>query len=449
MSLSTRVRTCAALFFCVTTLGFGPAAQAVDTRYTVGLQPVSVIADGNIVHVFHNEVDTDFDGVQGEGDYPASWWVLSASTGEVLDKKDFDWGGVGYPFRPFVDRENGVVYITNLGRVRSFSLATQELLGDTVAPYNASGVAVHGDQVYVSVRPSFSDPGTLVTYNKSTGIATERVVGVNPQQIVPFKTSDGTEGVLVLSEGIFGGGTPALLDKEFFDGSTAPAALELGATGNHIFVKGDTAFVTINGSDAVRIVDIKQWTVVGSISVPTEPGNGPRESVVQGDDLFVSTYDGDVRRYSVSTGVLRQSFDPGGKPEGIAIVGNLSGNKIWVANAFVKTGFGSDNTVAVWDPMVTSVPDGIAPARAAVIPSVVTDEAELFIPSGGAASGDVACTVVTATGQEAGRFRLSQNGGQALQVRFSVARLGLASGRYFLHVHRDGKAMVIPFAVAR
>lgn len=448
MSFSTRVRTCASLFFCAFAFGFGSAAQAESTHYTVGLQPLSIIANGNIVHVFHNEVDADFDAVQDEGDQPASWWVLDASTGEVLDKKDFDWGGVGYPFRPFVDIENGVVYITNLGRVRSFSLSTRELLRDTVALYNASGIAVHGDVVYISIRPSFSDPGMLVTYNTSTGVATERTVGVNPQQITPFKTSDGAEGVLVLSEGVFGGGTPAMLDKEFFDGRPAPAGLELGATGNHIFVQGDTAFVTINGSDVVRIVDLKQWAVVGSISVVTEPGNGPRESVVQGDDLFVSTFDGDVRWYSVSTGVLKQTFDPGGKPEGIALIGSFIGKKIWVTNAYQKTGFGSDNSIAVWDLSVTSVSENISLAKASIVPSVVTDEAELVIPAT-EASGNLSCTIITITGQETGRFRLAQNAGQALHVRLSAAKLGLSSGRYFLQVYRDGNATVIPFAVVR
>lgn len=444
MSLSTRVRTCASLSLFVCAFGF-TAVQAGNTHYNVGLQPLSIIPDGDVVHVFHNQVDQNFNQILEPGDQSALWLVLDAATGSVLDTKIFDWGGTGYPFRPFVDRENGVVYLSNLGRVRSFSLATRELVRDTVALYDASGIAVHGDNVYLSLRPSFSDPGTLLTYTMSTGTEVERTVGVNPQQIVPFATSDGAKGVLVLSEGGFGAGSaPSVLDKQYFDGSTPPEALELGATGNHIFMQGDTAFVTMNGSGTVEIVDVRQWTVVGSIEVVTEPGNGPRESVVRGDDLFVTTFDGDVRRYSVSTGALKQTFDPGGKPEGLALVGET----VWVANAYQQTGFASDSTIAVWDFSTTGIADVMPIPGATLVPSVVTNEAELTIPAG-PFTGDVSCTIVAMSGREVGRFLLSQTDSSTLRAGFSPAQFGLAPGRYFLYIRRGGSATAIPFAVGR
>ncbi len=413
---------------------------AQNSTMDVGLQPLSIVPVGEKVHVFHNQVDNNFNGQQDEGDSPASWWVLSRE-GEVLDSRDLEWGAMGYPFRPYVDKDAHAVYLSHLGRVRSFSLETQELLRDTVALYNASGIAAHGDYVYVTVRPSFTDPGQFIAYNVVTKEETTRTVGVNPQLITPFKTSDNAEGMLVLSEGGFGTTPPSLLDKYYFDGTEAPAPLEIGGTGNHIAIQGDYAYVAMNGSYEVTVVDIKNWSIVKSIPVATEPGNGPREVVADGDNLFVSTFDNDVRLFSISSGEQRSSYEPGGRPEGMALVDG----KLWITNAFKAGSFESDHTIAIWDFTTTGVAEQLDVLRPTVAPSVVTDEAVVTIPFFSSARIEI----VSALGEHLGEISEGRAEGGVYHARFVPAQYQLATGRYFLRIITGPIVRTVPIAVVR
>ncbi len=414
--------------------------SAQNSTIEVGLQPLSIVPVGERVHVFHNQVDLNFNGEQDEGDSPASWWVLNKE-GQVLDSKNLEWGAMGYPFRPYVDTNAKAVYLSHLGRVRSFSLETQELLRDTVALYNASGIATHGDNLYVTVRPSFSDPGQFITYNVVTGEETVRTVGVNPQLIIPFKTSDNAEGMLILSEGGFGATPPSLLDKHYTDGTPAPAPLEIGGTGNHVAIQGNYAYVAMNGTYEVRVIDIKNWTIVTSIAVSTEPGNGPREIVVHGDDLFVSTFDNDVRMFSIASGEQRTSYEPGGRPEGMALIDG----KLWIANAFKAGSFESDNTIAVWDLSTTAVAGEVDNIRLVVAPSVVTDEAVVSIPFFSTARIEI----VSALGECIGEINNGSVEGGVYQARFVPASYQLSTGRYFLRIHTGAVVRTVPVVVVR
>lgn len=439
-SLRRSVVSCAVAF-----LSLG-VVRAENSTIEVGQQPLGIFPVGNVVHVFHGQIDLNFDGVQDEGDSPASWWVLNPSTRQVLSKKDLEWGGIGFPFRPYLDTETKLLYFSHLGRIRSFSLETQEMVQDTVASYAATAVAAHGDIVYASVRISYTDPGFLVRYNTKTKEEEQATVGVNPQQIVWFTTADSQEGVLVLCEGGFGAGSaPSTLYKQFADGTLVETPLELGGTGNHVLVHDNYAFVTMNGSSEVKVVDIANWEVVRTIDVPTEPGNGPRETAVLGGDIVVSTYEGDVRRYSATTGALRTAFKTTGKPEGLAIVGNT----VWIANAYESGSFSASNIIDVWDISVTSVAEvPYTNAHVAVAPSVLSDEAEVRVPAA-LFSGEVQGTVVSPTGAELAHIPFSSLGADGYRAQLVASRLGLASGRYFLRIVGNGNATVVPFVVIR
>lgn len=437
-SLRKSILSCA-----VVVLSFG-IVRAENTTIEVGQQPVEIFPIGNVVHVFHSQIDANFDGIQDEGDIPASWWTLNPTTHQVLAKKEFEWGGIGFPFRPYVDADAKMMYLSHLGRIRGFSLETQEVVEDTVALYAARGVAVDGNIVYASLAPNYTDPGFLMRYDKTTKQETQSTVGVNPQQIVRFATSDNQEGVLVLCEGGFGAGsTPSTLHKQFADGTMAGDALELGGTGNHILVQGNYAFVTMNGSNEIKVVDIANWEITNSIAIAAGAGNGPREAAVLGGDIFVSTYEGDVRRYSVTTGLLQATFKTTGKPEGIAIVGN----SLWIANAYEAGSFSASNIIDVWDFSVTSVAEahnnGVA-----LFPSVVLDQAEVVVPAT-LFFGDAHGTVVSADGRKIAGVSFLPSGNGEQRTQLSVSRLGLASGRYFLHIVGSGKAAVVPFVVVR
>lgn len=427
----------------VALLSFG-MVHAENTTIEVGQQPVAIFPIGNVVHVFHSQVDANFNGTQDEGDSPASWWTLNPVTRQVLAKKEFEWGGIGFPFRPYIDAETKTIYLSQTGRILALSLETQEVVEDVVASYAASGIAVDGDIVYASVRPNYTDPGFLMRYDRQTQQETKTTVGVNPQQVVRF-ASDSQEGVLVLCEGGFGtGSAPSALYKQFADGTTVETALELGGTGNHIVVQGNYAFVSMNGSSEIKIVDIANWEVVNSIAVATGVGDGPREVAVLDGDIFVSTYAGDVRRYSATTGALKATLKTTGKPEGIAVVGN----SLWIANAYQAGSFTVSNVIDVWNFAATSVAEAHGGNRVVLSPSVVLDEAEVVVPTAFLA-GDVRGTIVSATGREVAVVSFSPSDSGEQRARLSVSHLGLASGRYFLRVVGNAKAAVVPFVVVR
>ncbi len=293
--------------------------------------PASVHVVGDIVHVFCAQTDLDYDGVLEAKEQPASWLQVDRSSLQVLRRFDFPWADVQV-FRLGIASETNRAYIVVGGKVEEFKLDDQSPLG---VIYNAPGTysvstTSAGNALYIAHRPSYTDPGYVVRKVLGTGDSTSFAAGPNPQQAVRFRTSSGTAGVVILSEGVFGQESGSIDLWETINNVDERVTLNVGDTPNHITVHGDSAYVTANGSHWVAVIDLVTRKLVDTLLIGTEGFNGPRESVVANGKLIVSTYAGDVRVIDLATRNIMRTIPIGAKPEGLCV----AGEDLWVTRAY-------------------------------------------------------------------------------------------------------------------
>jgi hypothetical protein len=324
-----------------------------QTIVTVGKQPLAIIPVGNTIHVFCNGVDNNFNSIYepDSGDVAASWWVIDGVTRTVLKHRDFTDRYLPFPFRAVVT--DMYTYIPNGNHLSRFLTSTQDIdkkelitLPDSLGQIVAVSKPNSNPIFTLSSRKNYDKPG----YVLGVDIENAEILGafqvlINPQQTIDFVTSDKNSFLAVLNEGVFNGNNSAL---QVFGKNFEVTTFPLGDGGNHIFYQGDghdSLYTTVNGSHKVVIVDMIKKEIVKTIPIGTTGFNGPRESAVIGNKLFVTTYNSDVREFDLETGALVATLDSKGKPEGLTVIDG----KLWVANAFVKGGYAPDSTVAVFD----------------------------------------------------------------------------------------------------
>lgn len=350
MKFSSLLRIFAAFAFFW--LGFTSTLSA-QSFITVGKQPLAIIPVGNTVHVFCNGDDKNFNSIYepDSGDVAASWWVIDAQTHSVLKHREFTDRYLPFPFRSVVTEQ--FTYFPNGNHLSRFLTSTQELdvdklivLPDSLGQIYAVSKPNSNPIFTLSSRKNYGTPGYII----GVDVVAPAILGVfqtliNTQQTLDFVTSDHNSFLAVLNEGGFGANNSAL---QIFGKNFENTVLPLGDAGNHIYYQGDgsdSLYVTVNGSHKVVIIDVLKKEIVKSIPTQTTGYNGPRESVVIGNKLFVTTYNSDVREFDIETGNLIATLDSKGKPEGLTVING----KLWVANAFVKGEYNADSTVAVFD----------------------------------------------------------------------------------------------------
>lgn len=307
--------------------------------------PVTLIPHNNVMNVLCSRVDANFNGVQDNGDSPASWIQVDIPTLQSLRTYTFPWAQVNAA-RVGVARGTGLIYFGVDNTVESFSLTNQTSNG-TVYRGSVSAVSstLQGTAIYISQRPNFTDPGSVIQYTLESSDSIVYPAGVNPQQTGRFITSTNVQGLYVLNEGLFGQQSGSLDIWKPTQFGPSKTTVEVGDTPNHVWVQGDSAYVTVNGSHWIVVVNLASAIAVDTILVGTTGFDGPRESCISNGKLFVSTFSGDVRVFDVATGVKTGSITLDAKPEGIAVVG---GN-IWVTRAFLLGGYSVERNVAVYN----------------------------------------------------------------------------------------------------
>lgn len=293
--------------------------------------PASVHAVGDIVHIFCAQTDLDYDGVLEEQEQPASWLQVDRTSLQVLRRYDFPWADV-QAFRLGIAAETNRAYVVVNGKVEEFKLDDQSSQGIVYSAMGTYSVSTtpSGTALYVAHRPSFTDPGYVVRKVPGSDDSSTFAAGPNPQQAVRFRTSAGTAGIIILSEGVFGQESGSIDLWETINNSDERITLNVGDTPNHITVHGDSAYVTANGSHWVAVIDLATRKVVDTLLVGTEGFNGPRESVVANGKLLVSTYAGDVRVIDLASRSMMRTIPIGAKPEGLCV----AGEDLWVTRAY-------------------------------------------------------------------------------------------------------------------
>ncbi len=114
---------------------------------------------------------------------------------------------------------------------------------------------------------------------------------------------------------------------------------DLGDTGNSITLRDGRAYIVVNGSNKVEILDTKTKLRVGSIQCPA--GSSPRHVVfdAHGRACISNLYSNSISVYDLATSVFVHTIPVGNNPEQMLI----DGTTLLVANS----GFGAGRTVSV------------------------------------------------------------------------------------------------------
>ncbi|MBK7577200.1 MAG: hypothetical protein IPI24_07180 [Ignavibacteria bacterium] len=348
---------------------------------------VNVFKAKGLMHVLCTRNDVNFNDVSDQGDSPAAWVQIDPSTLQTVRLHTFPWALVAAS-RVGISESADALYIAVGNSVEKFALSTQESKGTVYSgPVSSVSTTLGGSAIYVSQRPSFTDPGTVVQVTLESGDSVQYQAGPNPQQSMRYVTSTNTQCLLVLSEGNFGQPT-GLFDiwKQTQLGS-ARTSLVVGDTPNHFAVSGDSAYITVNGSHWVVVVDLLTNSAVDTIFTGTTGFDGPREATINNGRLYVSTFVGDVRVFDIATGQRVGSVLLDAKPEGIVI----NGRDLWVTRAFVAGGYAVERNVAVYDlDQAVSVAEG-APFAVSTPRAIYAPGSRLTLPF------DVSATITVST----------------------------------------------------
>lgn len=323
------------LVFCVLT-----TSVYAGTTLPTAPQPVTIIRQNEMVHILTAAVDVNFNGLKDIEDRPATWQIVDVSTLTTQRTLELPWAQVN-TMRPWLSANADLMFIAIGDSVNSYVASTQVFGRSFVIPGGQDIYGVYFDEqdqaLRVSVRSSFTDPGQVISISPLSNNILP--VGVNPQQIVGYNSTTKGRGFAVINEGGFGQSNGSVMLV-----TGAVKTLPLGDTPNHILVSGDSAYVTVNGSHYVVVVDLNTELAVDTILVGTSGSEGPREAAILDGRLFVSTFAGDVRILDIATGARVGFINHGIRPEGLAIVGST----LWVTRT-MNANYVADSGVVVYE----------------------------------------------------------------------------------------------------
>ena len=323
--------TALALAFVATSLLLS-AQQLVSTQPSVA----AIIPDNDVVHVFTDRVDLDYDGEQGEGDLPAKWLIIDPGTLQPRSTGDTVWA---YTSRT-QQRGSEPVY---------------------VGPNEALGYDARAAVLLITQRPSFTDPGTVVTLDLISKETSTQPTSVNPQVTDFFRDDQGTITAVVLCEGTFGNADGSVV---FYD-ATGSESLEVGDTPNHLAIDEEAGlmYVVMNGSHQIHVIDLTSRSIVDTWETGTTGFDGPRHIALSPGHAFVTSYSGGVHVFNRTDGALLGSPALLAKSDPIAVVGS----SIWVGHTFELGTYNPVGDVAIYPLNVVSVTEASTSSAATAI----------------------------------------------------------------------------------
>lgn len=158
-----------------------------------------------------------------------------------------------------------------------------------------------------------------------------------PPQSVP--------GVYVVNEGNFQRGNASLSyfipdsNKVYNDVFRSVNGKDLGDTGNSITIHNGKAYIVVNGSDKIEVIDVKTHKLLKTISSPA--GSSPRHIVFaqNGTGYISNLFANSVSVYNDATNTITSSIPVGDNPEEML----TANGHLFVMNS----GFGNGRTITV------------------------------------------------------------------------------------------------------
>jgi hypothetical protein len=437
--------------------GFLKANAQDEQRIPVGVQPSVIHRVGNDLHVLCSGSDVNFNGTFDSGDMTASWWILDAITLEVKSSMVFENSFLPPPpHRPAFTSNSLFVYMN--GKIQQYSLFTQLISNANVVDIPTSAGMVAGlhaadfagtEVLYITTRPSFTTPGLRYTFvlgsidSLTNPEKLPETTGINPQQIHLKYDLVNQSGIqLILNEGA--SGQNSTLDiTSYADGTPSKTSVNLGNNGNFFLMHGDTAFVVMTGSHSVHYVNLTSKSIVKTIETGTTGFDGPREAAINGDTLFVTTYNSDIRAFSIASGALLKTMPTSGKVDPII----MSEGKLLAGVSLKKGTYQADSALAVFGlpPIVSVGYENATLVAASLYPNPVQTNAILSIQFPESVAS-VSIELFNAAGISVGSFTKETVNG-ALQFVVEPQALQLSQGQYFARITAGEYLSVVPFVV--
>lgn len=303
-----------------------PPEYEFSKNFEVGSQPSKIYYDDatGLFHVFCLGKDVDFDGIKDAEDENPSWWVINKNDLSNPEKKmEFDFGFMGFPFRPNFDIFDRTLFISQSGEIKQYNIDNFDLMSTEIGDYFASAITKVGDTLFLSTTPEYGKPGKVIIYNyKNNQEAAIITAGLNVQQTLCYELN-GKKFLTILSEGL--GNQDAML--QFVElKSTGAEVIKtfdgIGSGGNFITIQGGKLFLLLNISNEIMEFNLSNFSIVKTFSTGTAGFNGPREAVIVNSysELYVTTYNGDVRVFNTNTGFLKKTYTVDSKAEGLYLL---------------------------------------------------------------------------------------------------------------------------------
>ncbi|MCB0712681.1 MAG: T9SS type A sorting domain-containing protein [Ignavibacteriae bacterium] len=285
------------------------------------------------------------------GDISAGWYVFN-SDGNLVDSLIFETFFNDFPIRVGADLQSKILYLPIRGRVQAYDMGTLELVDDTVVAERFS--AVSWDPVskwlVLSRRASdFTSPGRTVIYSPANDLVlADMVAGVNPAMAV-FDRDDerGEDHIYALNEGGLGEGNSSLTRIAYASNIYgAVNKKELGGGGKEVLYDeaGGRTFILIPQAGIIRVLDATTQKELSYSPIELDDVTQPRALSVNRDDLWVSSWDQGLRKFSLGSNEEGAIKLPG-KGEGIAQLNK----RLFVAISYAKDSFDPDSTLVVLD----------------------------------------------------------------------------------------------------
>lgn len=152
-------------------------------------------------------------------------------------------------------------------------------------------------------------------------------------------------GVYIVNEGNFQRGNASLSyfipdsNRVYNDIFKSVNGKDLGDTGNSITIHDGKAYIVVNGSDKIEVIDVKTHKLVKTISSPA--GSSPRHIVfaANGTGYISNLFANSVSVYNDATNTITVSIPVGDNPEEML----AANGHLFVMNS----GFGNGRTISV------------------------------------------------------------------------------------------------------
>jgi hypothetical protein len=291
--------------------GFDAKNFKVKDSYTVGKTPLKVFTSGGVVngkqklHILCAGEDINYNDTIDNGDEKPSWWILDSPDGTPRKVLDFDRFFNYTSFRPGLDKANSIMYIALTNKIVSIDLIAEAIDDNDIADIDAQSIDFAGGHLLITVSGGTDKRGRLEVFNLQTSKILQTIpAGVNVQDCIYYQSPKGIS-IAILNQGAYGTDNSTVYYgaiNHTFD-FTLDDSVVVGNTANHIMYENGKLYVTVNMSHCIKVIDVNTHEVK-TWNTGTVGWNGPRESYIKDDKLYLTTYSKDIRVFDINTGNL-------------------------------------------------------------------------------------------------------------------------------------------------